>query len=62
MTELLSPFHTAATALVSLLPPDAGELATGTVAVLGILLTLFIICAPFIALGAWLDRRDRRTS
>ncbi|TFH84938.1 hypothetical protein EQG41_19650 [Billgrantia azerbaijanica] len=62
MNELLSPFHAVATALVALLPPEAGTAAVGIATALGIFITLAIIVAPFIALGAWLEHRDRRNA
>lgn len=62
LAALFDPFRALATLLIGLLPADAGSQAVGIASALGIFLALAIIVAPFIALGAWLERRDRRTS
>lgn len=62
MIAILNPFHALATWLVSLLPAGSGELATGTAAMLGIVLVLLAIVLPFALLGMILERRERRSA
>lgn len=58
LAALFNPFHTLAAWLVGLLPPGAGQLATGSAALLGIVLAGLALLIPLCALGAYLEHRS----
>lgn len=60
LANLLNPFHTLAVWLVSLLPAGSGEMATGLAVALGLLLGLFALLLPVIAIALAMEYADRR--